>query len=245
MVLIVVTVHPVSADGIEIRKLIQISAYIFELAICAKVCWICFGDANYSAVNHIASINQPDFLEFSRCIIDELRIIHCPQIVPGAAEILQPQPYRAGICDQCGAPIVEDLQASDPYVRFLDVYPIVRRHAVLLLCVLRGCCGPHTAKQQSDGDEVAIRKLFGYLADFQIGGFQERDEVANRHGGDEIVARHSLRQPGGLVQNHGCGDFMAIALDPDDSMAKMDLASSLGDSTAHLFPHLTWAKFRI
>src|SRR5580704_7919052 len=86
VVLIVVAVHAVSTDGIEIREPVQICTDRIELAVSTEVSRVGLRDANQSAVDDIAAIDEADFLQFRGCKFDEPAVFHGPKVISLAAE---------------------------------------------------------------------------------------------------------------------------------------------------------------
>ncbi len=90
-------------------------------------------------------------------------------------------------------------------------------------------------RQQARGHEVAVRQAVCNALNLQVSRSQASDEIANRHGRNEIVARNSL-DGSRLIRDVDGRDMDAVAFDTDDSTAKMHLSAAVGYSAGDLFP---------
>src|SRR6202012_5444055 len=90
--------------------------------------------------------DEADFLEFIGCKMQKFFVLHAPQIVTLVAEVLQTEPDTCGVGNQCGAPVIENLQSPDAHVGLLNVDPIVGRSRT----------APHALQKQAGGHKASI-----------------------------------------------------------------------------------------
>src|SRR5579875_2128831 len=109
MVLVVVLMHPVSADKKKVFKTVQIADNLVESLITAEISWISFGNAHNMRIQNIGRPQNTDLLYLGNGKFLDFLITFAPQCIRVIAEILQSNPYLVRVRDQIRAPVVEDL----------------------------------------------------------------------------------------------------------------------------------------
>ncbi len=196
MIHIVIAVHPVAADQKKIGQAVGEGADLGEPVVAAEIGGVSLGLADHHPVEEIVGLDKAQGLQLGGPQALQLLIAHPPQLVAFAAEILQPHPYRIGILDQPGAPVVENLQTAQAQIALLDIDPVVGRAALLSRCPLfrPRICGPrrisaHLFQQQPYGDKVPIDQTGGGLPHRRRHPVQGRDQLPYRHGGEAELGR--------------------------------------------------------
>src|ERR1700742_4986299 len=98
MVLVIVSVHSISADRVQIGESIQMGTQISKFVVRAEVRGIGAWNPYQSATYHIFAVDQANLLEFTGSKVQKLRIVHAPQVVALVTKIFQAQPdgFRVG-----------------------------------------------------------------------------------------------------------------------------------------------------
>lgn len=130
MVHIIVSVHAVPANKVEILVGRDIILYLAEIVIGSEICRIGFLHSDEAAIQNIFPINDPNSCQLLYGEIYELGILLGPKGIPLIAKIFQSYPDSIGIRNHIRAPIVKDLNPAKFYIAFLYVYPGVRNYIV-------------------------------------------------------------------------------------------------------------------
>lgn len=106
--------------------------------------------------------------------------------------------------------------------------------------------GQHPVDQQTDGDEVAIGEVERDLAHI-IGDLLAHapDQLADRHGGNDVVAVDVDVLPGGEIADVHRADFAVLQIEAAHLVAEVDFSASCLHHPGDGFPHLTGAEFRV
>ena len=92
MILIVVAVHAVSADGVEIGESGQESAHLAKVAVLAKVGRIALGTRTTVPSSTSRRSIMPIFSNSAAAKSTKRLVIHRPKVIAFTAEIFQSQP---------------------------------------------------------------------------------------------------------------------------------------------------------
>src|SRR6185295_151295 len=125
MVLVIVAVQPVAADGLGILE----ASHEFtngsqSVGIAGVVDRIRLGDAEHTTVLDVGAANHPDMLQLSLAELDQLGVRRVPYRITLGAEVLEAKAGLGGIRDHVGAPASEILDAADAHVWGVDVDPV-------------------------------------------------------------------------------------------------------------------------
>ena len=159
MILIVVAMHAVAADGVEVDEGVEVGADSVEFGVCPEIGGIRFRHAHHRPIEHVVAVDHADPGELARREVDELpRPSSTIDRRPHDRNIRDPAISWRGSATMAGTPIVENLKAAELDVGFLDVNPVVGGHAVVGQGIPPIVRQGHLAQQQSGRHEIAIRK---------------------------------------------------------------------------------------
>ena len=130
MVHVVIPVHTVATDEIQIGDSVQPVAQLGETGVRSEVCGICFCYAEYNFITNIFTVDHPYFLQLSDGKVGKGSIRHTPELIPLVDKIFHTEPDLAAIVHQIGTPVVEYLQSSDFHVGFLNINPVIENDSV-------------------------------------------------------------------------------------------------------------------
>ena len=98
---------------------------------------------------------------------------------------------------------------------------------------------------QDDREEVAVPERLGRRDDLRRSGrIHGADQVANRHGREEVRTEIACHPPLGIRGDEG-RDGRTVVLDPHHLAVKVHRPSLRTDPVAHRFPHLAGTEPRI
>src|SRR6267378_3452427 len=185
MVLVVVAMQPVAADGLQVFEPIDERPNGGQaIAVAGIVDRICFFVPEHAPILDVGSAGQPDLLELPLAQLDEIGIRHAPERIVLGTEVLQAEAGLAGVRYHVGTPVLEVLDAADPDLRGVDVDPVVREEGWL-------------SHDQTDGEKVPVDELCRGGADLRRRrGRELRDEFSDGHARDEVGALDQLLPPG-------------------------------------------------
>ncbi len=162
-------------------------------------------------------------------------ILHDPQVVALVAEILQAQPDGSWVCNQRRAPIIENLQPSDAHIGLLYVDPVVGQSPAVL----------HAFQQQTCRHEASVGEIGRNLRDLCVVRIQHRDQIFDRHRGDEIVAMYTPHRVRNLIVHIDADDFVGFTLHGDHALPQVNRSPKCGYAPGNFLPHLARPKFGI
>src|SRR5688572_19991080 len=89
VVLVVVPVHAVPPDEEQVGNAKRPVAHHVEPVIGAEVGGIRLGHAQHAAVQHVFSLDEPDALELLRAQLDQVGVLHVPELLALVHEVLE------------------------------------------------------------------------------------------------------------------------------------------------------------
>ncbi len=233
VVLVVVPMLTVAADGLEVGELREPVAQDVEVAsVLGIVDRVGLGLADDDTPGDVSSLGEAELFDLPGREVDELVVGQGPGAVTAVAEVLHADGGSAGIGDEVGAPVAEVLDAANADVGGVDVEPVVGEEA-------------GAADDEADEDEVAVSEGGGGLDDLGgRSGTQAGDEVIERHGADELGG---VDVGGPMVAGAGddVGDLSAVVMDFGDLLAGADGAAEGADAVLEHFPHHAGSEARV
>ena len=225
VVLVVVLVHAVAADRVQVRNRIDERSDDVEMSAVRRVVdGIRLRHPDDAAIHDIPLLCETKGLELPARLIDQIRVLALPEAVALEAEVLEPEACRARRRHHRRAPVVEVLNAADLDPGSVNVDPVVREQLVLL-------------QHERDSQKVAIPQAFGRFVDRRgHAGGHRTHQAANRHRRDEVLG---LERP---IAGRGLGGHRRDAAVPDvkavDVVVEQHLMAALDDAIAAQLPHL-------
>jgi hypothetical protein len=176
VVLVVVLVHAVAADGVQVGDRVEERAHgVQPFPIRGIVDRIRLRHPQHRAVHDFPCPREAELLQFVRRQSDQRLVATLPQPVPLEAEVFEPETGPARLRDHRGAPIVEVLDSSDLHARRVHVDPVVWKQVL-------------PVENEHDHEEVPIPQSVRRLTDIRRHrGTEAADERANRHRGDHVI----------------------------------------------------------
>ena len=149
VVLIVVFVHAVAADEMQIRiTIVEFFANGRDMrGVIVVVNRIRFLLPNDAAVEHVAFLGQADLHQLALGQFDQIFVFRIPEAVVLETEIFEAVTSFVGIRHHLGRPGTEVLDAADFDARVVDVNPVVIERVAVF-------------QDQHDGEEVAVLQAF-------------------------------------------------------------------------------------
>ena len=186
VVLVVVAVQPIAADGLEVLEPVNERANGSQaIAVAGVVDRIRFLGPEHASVCNVGGAHQADPLELALAERDELGIWRVPEEIVLGAEVLEAEAGLAGVRHHVGAPVLEVLDSAHADLGGVDVNPVVWKEVRLV-------------HDQTDGEEVAVDELRCGVADRRgRRGRELRDKLGDGHTRDEVEALDQLLPPGG------------------------------------------------
>ncbi len=152
MILVVVLVHAVATDRMEVRDRVDMASDHLEMvAVFGVVDRIGLRHPNDRSIVHLGGVGKTEHADLLRGERDQLLIGAVPQAVPFEAEVLHSEAGLLGIAEQVLAPVSEVLDPADLHAGRVDVDPVVREEVFLV-------------EHQRHDEEVAIPKPLAGLA---------------------------------------------------------------------------------
>ena len=132
------------------------------------------------ALLDLRRVDEAELRELVLGQLDELVVVHLPQVVALEAEVLQADARLRLVRDHPRAPGAEVLDPADAHARVVDVDPVVREQVLAV-------------DDQRDGEEVAVAQaLRGGLDLAGGGGAGHADGRAQRQRGDHVAGLDPL-----------------------------------------------------
>ena len=245
MVHVVVAVLAVAADAVEIGNAVELGAHSWERLIGIEIRRVGLLDAVAHGISDMFLLDDAHLGELIDGHLDEGLVIHLPERIALAAEVLEAEPDLVlRVWYEIWRPVVEDLQAAHADVRLLHVDPAVGRDIAErgLVCLI---CQAELVGEDADRDEVAV----GQLLSRRLGAVGQRavrqfvGKLGYGHAGKYVVCFERHFSIWRLDDN--AGQFIACAEQADDAALEAHFAAHLLDFLAHRLPELPWAVFRI
>lgn len=196
MVLVVVLVESVATHGIQVGDRRHEGAHLVNVGVGTGIGRIRLGASYHRAVQVSFGRQDPYLLQLFEDQLDQILVIHVPQLVGLVTEILRTDPDTiAG--DHIGAPVVEDLHPAHLHTLVLDVDPIVADELPVLVLELE------FGEFQADDQEIPVLQALKDLV--HLGGNGRP---------------HGLRH---ILQGHGAEYGVAIDRGQDIVLAVLDV----------------------
>ena len=170
MILVIVFVHAVTPDEVQIRIMaFELLANCGDVArIIVVVNWICFLLANNATVHKITLFGQTDLNQFAFRQLDQIAIARIPKTVVFKAEIFEAIADLIGIGYHLWRPRAEVLNAANLNAWVVNIDPIVIEHMsisqnehdrekVTVLEAFRRVFRPFTYRWRQSADQFSHR----------------------------------------------------------------------------------------
>jgi hypothetical protein len=150
VILIVILVHAVAADEVQVR--ITILQFLTDRCDVPRVIviinGICFFLTNDTAIDQVPLFGQADLNQLTLGQLDQVAIARIPKTVMLKAELFEAVADLIGIGHHLGRPGAEVLDATNLHAWVVNVDPIVIEHMSIF-------------QNEHDGKKVAIHEAFG------------------------------------------------------------------------------------
>ena len=235
MILVVVAVKAVAADGLEVREAVHPDLqHVQRPLIFAVIDRIGLGLADDGTVHHRRGRGQTDVFQLLTGKLDQIGIRHRPERVGVVAEIFHPDRRAVGLRHHRRRPGPEILDPADEGMGGVDVDPVVRERIGMV-------------EHQRHDHEIAVFQLVGGGNDLR---WRRRvhamHQLAQRHRVDEGVAcldvSADLAGPGVLLTNLDPGDPHVLMDHPLHPGLHPHLGAVVLQDRGHLLPHLAGAE---
>ena len=235
VVLVIVFVHPVAANEMEIRiTLFELLANGADvLGVIVVVNRISFFLANHRAVEHVTGFGQTYLKQLALGQLDQVFILRIPNAVVFEAEILKTVTRFVGVRYHLGRPGTEILDPADFDVRIVDVNPVVVKRIAILY-------------DQHDGEEVAVLQRIGRgPGRFGNSRPNSANQLAHRRRGNNMLRFELLRFPLRIPERNAPGFAGRVVIQAHDFAAHLDFAAHRPGFSRARFPHHARAFARI
>ena len=233
VVLVVVAVHAVAADGLQVGEALEVGPEGVHMGTV-------FGVVNGVSVefaDHMAFEAEVGFFgeaqagDFFFCKRDEFGIGHRPEVVAARAEVFHAEHGAGAFGDHVGGPVAEILDAADADFGAVDVDPVVGENVGL-------------AAGECDDEEVAVAQATGGFEDYRgRGGGEVFDERGNGHRGDDLAATEGAGVS--LVLDFDSGGAAGFVVDADGAGVCDHAAAEFFDFARAAFPEHAGAEARV
>ncbi len=248
MILVVVLVHPVAPDQVQILKPVHPPPQLLEAVIRAEVGRVRLRYAHHMRVQHLGRPQDPDLLQLANSKSLQLRIRHGPQRIALVAEILQPQPHLVRIRHHKRAPVVEDLQPPKLHIRLLDIDPRVPDQPTVPILHIQ------PVGQHAHSYKIPVLQPFTHLT--HVGGYrraatlQSPRQLLHGHRRQKHLALEAPLLPLRIGSLHGhhapSRAILARAqFHTVDRPSHVDLATACGHLLRNMLPQLPRPELRI
>lgn len=251
VVLVVVTVLAVTTHAIEVAEGIQVLDQLVDVLIGVEIGRISLGNALAVGIKDVLlavyHLHTGQFLDGQ---VRGFLIGQVPEVIAFVAEVFHANPDGAiRIVDQVGAPVVEDLEATDLVAGILHVNPVIGDDGRMAQSrYAGGVADAQLLDQETDGDEIAVRQAVGDLlhvfGGLDVGVVDGLDQILERHGGDEDVGVQGMLGTSLVLIDHG-GDLAGFLVDLGHHGVDQHRDSLIGGLLLHYFPQLTGTELGI
>src|SRR4051794_3035450 len=234
MVLVVVAVHAVAADDLQVREIVEpLADDAKSVAIMLVIDRIGLGLADHGAIDDFGIADEVQRAQLPLRLSKELLVALGPELVTLIAEIFHADARVVGIWDQLLRPGTEVLDPSDLHLGRVDVDPIVREQVPLL-------------EDQRNDEEIAVAQPGGRIAHRRRRRRDHvLDELRQRHRGNELVGAEHVAGTVMSVLDLDGTDRAVVAVDLLDALLHAHLAALFGDAVTEGFPHHSRAEPRV
>ncbi len=189
VVLVVVLVHAVATDQIQVRNGVDVVPDLLKAVVDAEVGRVGLCHADHHRIARIGSIDDVDLRQFLDSQLGHLFVRARPELIAFIAEVLGADPHLRTVGDQERTPVIEDLQPPHEHVGLLNVDPVVGDE---LASPAAGLAHLQFVHQHAHGDKVAVLEFFRHFAHIwrhrAVALDHCLDELFHRCGREEIIA---------------------------------------------------------
>ena len=224
VVLVVVAVHAVAADGLEVREALEVGPEGVHMGtVFGVVNGVSVEFADHMAFEaKVGFFGEPEVGDFGFGEVDEVGVGFRPEVVAAGAKVFHAEHGAGAFGNHVGGPVAEILDAADADFGGVDVDPIVGENVGL-------------AAGEGDDEEVAVTQAAGGFEDHRgCGGGEVFDERGNGHRGDDFAAAD--RVGFSFVFDFDGGGAAGLVVDADGAGVCDHAAAEFFDFARATFP---------